>query len=116
MEFIKFPKLPRLSRDMVITEKIDGTNAQICISDSGLELKAGSCNRWVIPGDDNAGFAKWCEENRTELLRLGHGRHFGEWWGQGIQRKYGLSEKRFSLFNVSRWADDRPKCCHVVPT
>jgi len=116
MEFIKFPKLPRLSRDMVITEKIDGTNAQICISDSGLELKAGSRNRWVIPGDDNAGFAKWCEENRTELLRLGPGRHFGEWWGQGIQRKYGLSEKRFSLFNVSRWADDRPKCCHVVPT
>ena len=36
---------------------------------------------------------------------LGPGRHFGEWWGQGIQRKYGLTEKRFSLFNVNRYAD-----------
>jgi hypothetical protein len=29
--------------------------------------------------------------------------HFGEWWGQGIGRKYGMAEKRFSLFNVKRW-------------
>jgi hypothetical protein len=50
-------------------------------------------------------------------MRLGPGRHFGEWWGQGIQRNYGLKEKRFSLFNVSRWfdADIRPACCCVVP-
>ena len=32
-------------------------------------------------------------------------------------RGYGLTEKRFSLFNTSRWADDtvRPTCCSVVP-
>ena len=38
--------------------------------------------------------------------------------GLGIQRNYGLKEKRFSLFNIGKWADDtiRPKCCHVVPT
>jgi hypothetical protein len=47
---------------------------------------------------------------------LGVGRHFGEWWGQGIQRKYGLTEKRWSLFNVSKWAETRPACCRVVPT
>ena len=116
MDFIKFPKMPRLSREMIITEKIDGTNAQICISDDGLELQAGSRNRWITPDNDNAGFAKWCEENKEELLRLGPGRHFGEWWGQGIQRKYGLDEKRFSLFNVSRWWEGSPDCCHVVPT
>jgi len=47
---------------------------------------------------------------------LGFGQHFGEWWGAGIQRTYGLSEKRFSLFNATRWTDDvRPACCHVVP-
>ena len=52
-----------------------------------------------------------------ELRGLGPGYHYGEWWGAGIQRRYGLTEKRFSLFNVHRWADAtvRPRCCHVVP-
>jgi hypothetical protein len=31
MEFKEFQKIPRLRRDCVITEKLDGTNAQICI-------------------------------------------------------------------------------------
>jgi hypothetical protein len=115
MEFIKFPKIPRLSRDIVVTEKIDGTNAQICISKDGLSLQPGSRNRWITPENDNDGFAKWCETNKTELLQLGPGRHFGEWWGQGIKRNYGLTEKRFSLFNVHRWENKRPTCCHVVP-
>jgi hypothetical protein len=50
-------------------------------------------------------------------LRLGPGRHFGEYWGRGIQRNYSLTERRFSLFNTSRWNDPekRPACCHVVP-
>jgi hypothetical protein len=44
------------------------------------------------------------------------GRHFGEWWGLGIQRGYGLKEKRFSLFNTGRWNEcNIPKCCNVVP-
>ena len=131
MEFIGFPKMPRLSREIIITEKIDGTNAQIAIIEQdgfpspgalyetgSLALFAGSRTRWITPADDNYGFAKWCLENAEELLRLGPGRHFGEWWGRGIQRGYGLKEKRFSLFNVGRWADDaiRPNCCHVVPT
>lgn len=117
-EFQKFPKMARLSRDVIITEKIDGTNAQVFISEEG-EIKAGSRTRWITPQNDNFGFAKWAEENREELMKLGAGRHFGEWWGSGIQRGYDLpkGEKRFSLFNVSRWSDDsaRPKCCHVVP-
>ena len=101
-EFIAFPKMPRLSRDCIITEKIDGTNAQICITEDG-ELFAGSRSRWVTVSDDNYGFAGWCHRNHDELMKLGPGRHFGEWWGQGIQRNYGLKEKRFSLFNVERW-------------
>ena len=50
-------------------------------------------------------------------MKLGVGYHFGEWWGQGIRRGYGLAEKRFSLFNTSKWYDDsvRPSCCRVVP-
>jgi len=101
-EFKEFPKMARMSRDVVISEKIDGTNAQILITESG-DLFTGSRTRWITPADDNYGFARWAEGNRDDLLKLGPGRHFGEWWGQGIQRGYGLKEKRLSLFNVSRW-------------
>jgi hypothetical protein len=117
-EFVEFPKMARLMREIIITEKIDGTNAQVWISDDGTEIRAGSRSRWIRIGDDNFGFASWVERHRAELLTLGPGRHFGEWWGSGIQRGYGLEkgEKRFSLFNVSRWADERPACCGLVPT
>lgn len=116
--FEPFPKIPRLKRECVVTEKIDGTNAQIIITESG-ELFAGSRNRLITVGDDNYGFARWVQDNREELLKLGQGRHFGEWWGAGIQRGYGLEkgDRRFSLFNADRWADEstRPSCCGVVP-
>lgn len=135
MEFREFPKMARLSREVIITEKIDGTNAKICISEDGKTMLVGSRTRWITPADDNYGFAAWAEEHRDELLTLGPGRHFGEWWGHGIQRNYGLKEKRFSLFNVQRWAlhgtepktyptadprvtrtqDVLPPCCGLVP-
>ena len=96
-DFVSFPKIARYSRNVVVTEKIDGTNAQ--------EFLTGSLNRWITPEDDNYGFSRWAHEHKDELLTLGPGRHFGEWWGNGIQRGYGLpsGDKRFSLFNVSRW-------------
>lgn len=79
----------------------------------------GSRTRWLSMQDDNFGFWRWCNEHTDELLTLGPGTHFGEWWGSEIQRGYGLTkgEKRFSLFNTSRWSDDatRPACCHCVP-
>jgi hypothetical protein len=113
-DFIPFPKIPRLKRGCVITEKIDGTNAQIVIGEDG-SIRAGSRNRWITPQDDNYGFAGWVERNKGELLLLGPGQHFGEWWGNGIQRNYGLKEKKFSLFNSGRWSTGRPECCDVVP-
>lgn len=112
--FCEFPKMPRLSREVVVTEKIDGTNAQVHITDDGQVL-AGSRSRWITPADDNFGFARWVAEHADELRELGPGSHFGEWWGAGIQRRYGLDHKRFSLFNVDRWGETRPACCHVVP-
>jgi len=113
-EFIEFRKMARLSREIIITEKLDGTNAQILITEDG-GFFTGSRNRWITPEDDNFGFSAWCHQNRTELEKLGPGRHFGEWWGVGIQRAYGLHERRFSLFNTHRWSEERPACCHVVP-
>lgn len=117
LEFRKFPKLSRLSRPVIVTEKIDGTNALVAIDEAG-NVQAGSRTRWVVPGDDNYGFASWVYENQDDLRTLGEGYHYGEWWGKGIQRNYALPERRFSLFNVSRWGDNtvRPKCCSVVPT
>ena len=119
LEFVAFPKISRLSRDMIISEKIDGTNGCICIGENG-EFFVGSRTRWLsFETGDNHGFLLWALTNKEDLLRLGPGKHFGEWWGSGIQRGYGLvkGEKRFSLFNVHRWADDtvRPACCSVVP-
>jgi len=137
MEFQEFPKIARLSREVIVTEKIDGTNGCIYISDDG-DMYVGSRTRWITPENDNHGFAKWAFEHALELHKgLGLGRHFGEWWGSGIQRGYGLpkGEKRFSLFNIIRWClhdqepqpistdekgnvrmqDKLPLCCSLVP-
>lgn len=127
--FQPFEKIARLKRDIVITEKIDGTNAQLYIDPENLDkIWVGSRKRWITPGkgNDNSGFAGWVDENYEELLTLGAGHHYGEWWGQSIQRRYNLDHKRFSLFNVHRWDDEhnrtwmgqrapKPDCCHVVP-
>jgi hypothetical protein len=139
--FKAFPKIPRLNREIIITEKIDGTNAQVVVWDENkidpndiskpygpppqeipwlwkggnLWVAAGSRTRWVHPSEDNYGFANWVWVHADDLANLGHGVHYGEWWGHKIQRGYGLSERRFSLFNTSRWASIRPGCCHVVP-
>lgn len=114
--FEAWPKMGRLFREIVVTEKLDGTNARVFIPEDDGPVLAGSRTRWVTPEDDNFGFAKWVKENEDDLRRLGPGCHFGEWWGMGIQRKYGLLERRFSLFNTLRWnKDNTPDCCHVVP-
>jgi hypothetical protein len=141
--FVPYPKIPRLKRSVVITEKLDGTNAQVIIVDpekvdnalprnflgskDGLVMCAGSRTRRIHPNGflplvtdntDNFGFAKWVHENTDELFKLGEGRHYGEWWGQGIQRGYGLDTRRFSLFNSALWGahnPNTPECCSVVP-
>lgn len=114
-DFVPFQKIGRLSREIIVTEKIDGTNALICIGEDG-SFRLGSRSRWIPEGQDNHGFAAWAFRHKDELMTLGPGRHFGEWWGCGIERGYGLKEKRFSLINTHRWGGElRPACCHIVP-
>lgn len=128
-EFREWPKIPRLARECIVTEKIDGTNASIFIGEDGLFL-VGSRTRWLTEKEDNFGWWRWTHENEAQLRQLGPGHHFGEWWGSGIQRGYGLTkgERRFSLFNVGRWTKDfyfsgglpkgmahPPECCSIVP-
>jgi hypothetical protein len=124
--FREFQKIPRFYRDIIVTEKIDGTNAQVLIVDpstydgdppvaadpiaeaNDLLIWAGSRNHFITPKEDNFGFAAWVVRNAAGLSLLGPGTHYGEWWGSGIQRGYGLEKgtKRFSLFNVGRWTTD----------
>jgi hypothetical protein len=135
-EFKEWPKIPRLNKGCVVTEKIDGTNACVIITEDG-RIGAQSRNRIVTPGKDtdNYGFARWVEDHTDELRQLGPGYHYGEWFGRGILRGYALEERRFALFNVGRWTDRHncltgalipnellvsgrqyaPACCHVVP-
>jgi hypothetical protein len=126
----KFKSIPRLHRSVYVMEKVNGTNGLIEIvsaekyysepvqadrsgyavaTDDGAYLVfAGSRNRWLSPENDNFGFAKWVWENAYKLATgLGEGKHYGEWFGKGIQSGYGLNEKRFALFNVNRWYDPR---------
>lgn len=115
IEFQKFKSIARLSRDITCTEKIDGTNACVIIGEDG-EFATASRTKLITPDDDNFGFAKWAYDNKEELMKLGVGRHFGEWWGEGIQRRYGIKGKRFSLFNTHKFKENRPACCDIVPT
>ena len=124
-EFKTYGKTPRLRREVVVTEKIDGTNGGIHIetvegadgnnADKAIMVSVGECdylvtaqsrNRIITPGKttDNYGFAAWVHENAETLVAdLGVGLHFGEWWGKGIARGYGMDRKVFSLF--------RPRNC-----
>lgn len=133
MDFKGFPKIARLHRDIIITEKLDGTNACVAIAPlseapfqseplaiaadgegavDSVAIWAQSRKRHLSLDSDNYGFAHWVYEHKHELALLGPGYHYGEWWGQGIQRNYDLDEKRFSLF---RWYNELPECCHEAP-
>lgn len=114
LEFRPFPKIPRLSRECCVSEKIDGTNASIWIDENGI-IKAASRTRFITPQNDNFGFAKWVEQHTEELKVLGVGSHFGEWWGLGIQRGYDLFERRFSLFRLPKDLTNLPNCVSLVP-
>lgn len=116
-------------RDIVVTEKVDGTNSAVIIEEIDPELPyegeewtlcvierdegtfavaAQSRNRLLTPGKttDNYGFAAFVQQNAEELFDLlGPGRHFGEWWGKGINKRYVSAMegiKGFALFNVAR--------------
>lgn len=116
-EFAAWPKTPRVGKSpagVVVTEKMDGTNACIVI-ENGEIVGIQSRNRFIAPGDDNFGFAKWVAEHADELIKLGNGTHYGEWVGPGIQNNpHNLTEKALYLFNVARPAHTLPECVRQV--
>lgn len=119
-EFKAWPKTPRYRPlQIVITEKMDGTNSCIIIDyvDGELDIVGvQSRKRFIVVGDDNFGFAGWVEANKQDLLALGKGYHYGEWVGPGIQKNpHKLEEKAFYLFNTSRPRETLPACVKQVP-
>lgn len=118
-EFRGMGKTPRWNREIIVTEKIDGTNAVVHVADDGT-VTAGKRTGWITPEDDNFGFAAWVADRAVLLAAyLGPGYHYGEWWGLGINRGYGLDARRFSLFHGHRYTDDRlwfvPSALEDVP-
>jgi hypothetical protein len=103
--FIKWPSTPRFHKGLTITEKIDGTNACIRILDGTVTTQ--SRKRLITPDDDNFGFARWAYDNAGALTDvLGYGVHFGEWFGEGIQKNpLGIEGKRFALFSPWKFND-----------
>jgi hypothetical protein len=128
-EFTEWPKTHRLYRTIIVSEKLDGTNAALHIEKLGdvshitiadessvrvgsdvYRVTAQSRKRLIYPGKgpdgtslDNYGFAAWCQANAARLVEtFGQGLHFGEWWGKGINRGYGIEGRRFSLFNTDK--------------
>ena len=98
------------------TVKIHGSNASIVIPLWGdTAIYAQSRNNIITPEKDNAGFARWVEDNREVLTNhlaehvsdiLGnwdnetHVVVYGEWCGQGIQKNVAVNQlpKMFVVF------------------
>lgn len=119
MEFVEWPKIGRLFREVIITEKLDGTNAAVHIDEDCNIIGVQSRTRFITPGDDNYGFAAYVYSNVHNFAQLGPGVHHGEWAGKGIQKLYGkvATDRKFWLFNARRWSlEALPEGIDVVPT
>lgn len=81
--------------------KLHGTNAAVQVHYDGTVV-AQSRTSLLVDGNDNAGFAKWVESNKTEWLKFKRNFvYFGEWFGTGIQKGVACSEinkKAFAVF------------------
>jgi hypothetical protein len=104
-EFKSWGSTTRENKNKTITEKLDGTNACVVIYNG--EVKAQSRKRIITPEDDNYGFAKWVYGNAEMLTKtLGYGYHYGEWYGEGIQKNpLGIEGKRFALFHATKYTE-----------
>lgn len=127
-QFRKWSSTPRWHKGLRVYEKIDGTNGCVIVQRVGLTdlgmvpkdavavlddsqefgywVRAQSRSRIITPGNDNFGFAKWVHDNSWALAHvLDQGYHYGEWFGEGIQKNpLGIEGRRFYLFHAWYWA------------
>ena len=128
--YASFPSIERLENIYcVISEKVDGTNGLIEINEvfpvgepKEIQIRFGSRNRYITFNNDNADFANFFRhyearfkdvaadiilkelevsgETLTECQEQYPLRIYGEWFGSGIQRGYGLKDKFFMPFST----------------
>ena len=108
VNYNSFPSIERLENIYcIISEKIDGTNGLIEINETNVRF--GSRNRYVFFNDDNAGFANFFRDYEARFKDAAKDiitdesyplRIYGEWFGCGIQRNYGLKDKFFMPFHL----------------
>jgi hypothetical protein len=151
MEFVSFPSIegfhnvvkeskyykPKLNYRGKI--KLHGTNAGVRVMKN--EIAAQSRSQIITPTNDNVGFAKWVEDNKTYFLNLSHSSQldnftiFGEWCGPGIMKGTAINKipnKIFAVFAIMLGSGDeatviispekieailafRPTDIHVLP-
>lgn len=111
-EFISYGKTHRFNRDeakwavgaeVVITEKVDGTNALVYVDKNKGLVLAGSKEKWLVEGvNDNFDFLQYVNKNKEYLMySLKDGYNYGEYWGPGVGRSYNQEERFFSPFDGS---------------
>ena len=82
MHFTEWPKMPRLLRDMIVTEKIDGTNAAIIVeklpANAQIDPAAPTTGRQALSesislqkGGYNAAFVEVDNESTSERYLVG---------------------------------------------
>ncbi len=82
--------------------KLHGTNAAIQCHQDGSVI-AQSRTGEISVGNDNAGFARWVEENKDKWRLRNNQVIYGEWIGPGIQKGVAVSsipKKSFAVFAV----------------
>jgi len=112
MEFTKYMHLERLGTSEVegiedgltyVFPKLDGTNGSVWIDDEG-QINAGSRNRHLSIGADNAGFLAWAVEQSNLKQYLKHNPShilYGEWLVPHSLKTYRDDAwRRFYVFDV----------------
>lgn len=101
--------------------KIDGSNGSVMLTPEG-KIAAQSRTKIITPQDDNAGFAKWVNDNIDYFRALDFRSHdadnkqketvtiFGEWAGSKIQKRTSISKidrKIFAVFAIQYNQDNK---------
>ena len=82
--------------------KLDGTNAGVQVFADG-RVAAQSRSQVITSDNDNMGFAQWVSQHVDYFAQLAGGEHltiFGEWCGQGIQKRTAISQLDLRIFAV----------------
>ena len=95
--------------------KLHGTNAGVHIKPSG-QVIAQSRDRFITPGDDNYGFAKWVDENEGYFASLAINRNpvtiYGEWCERDVL-EIDIAKQRRGPQNERVGFEFYPEVCRV---